>query len=328
MSLDPTVIPGLLLLAAELIALAAVGYIVVRVALRQGDEPAALAQGLAVGPALWGITTNFVLFVLPGLAGAAVGWGIVAIAGVALARRSSRRIRPRPRTVAQFAIAALALIWIALAVRQTAGIGDAETHIGTAASIRAGMFPPELSWSPGMPLRYHFGVDMVAGLLAPPAGPDLAFVLEILGVYFWISLALIMITALKLRGGWPAVIVMAPLLITPGAWTWIGVHLGATKCHARRPRGSDGTLDCRRGVSRRSVLAAATRATAGERRAARSPDARVHVGLRSGGGRTGSGHRNARRIVAATTDDRGVDRVSGFGADGRGPGCVDAVGGY
>ena len=66
MILDPTFLPGLLLLAAELIALAAVGYVVVRVALRQTDERMALAQGLVVGPALWGLIVNFVLHVVPG----------------------------------------------------------------------------------------------------------------------------------------------------------------------------------------------------------------------------------------------------------------------
>ena len=35
MTVDPTVIPGLLLLALELLALAAVGYVVARVGLRQ-----------------------------------------------------------------------------------------------------------------------------------------------------------------------------------------------------------------------------------------------------------------------------------------------------
>ena len=54
LTVDPAVLPGLLLLLAELAALAAVGYVVVRVALRQDDERMALAQGLVVGPALWG----------------------------------------------------------------------------------------------------------------------------------------------------------------------------------------------------------------------------------------------------------------------------------
>ena len=54
MIVDPAVLPGLLLLAAELGVLAAVGFVVARVALRQTDERMALAQGLVIGPALWG----------------------------------------------------------------------------------------------------------------------------------------------------------------------------------------------------------------------------------------------------------------------------------
>ena len=53
MTVDLAVVPGLLLLAAELLALAVVGFIVARVALRQADDRMALAQGLAIGPALW-----------------------------------------------------------------------------------------------------------------------------------------------------------------------------------------------------------------------------------------------------------------------------------
>ena len=77
MIIDPGVLPGLVLLAAELAVLAAVGYVVVRVALRQDDELSALAQGMVVGPALWGIVVNFVMYAVPGLAGAAVGWVLV-----------------------------------------------------------------------------------------------------------------------------------------------------------------------------------------------------------------------------------------------------------
>ena len=46
MPVDPSVIPGLVLLAAELVVLAAVGFVVVRVALGQTDDRMALAQGL------------------------------------------------------------------------------------------------------------------------------------------------------------------------------------------------------------------------------------------------------------------------------------------
>ena len=99
MTVDPAVVPGLLLLALELLARrwktrlrqrAAVGYVVARVALRQSDDRMALAQGLVIGLALWGLLVNFVLHVLPGAAAlgarhaAALGsWVIVLVIGVA-----------------------------------------------------------------------------------------------------------------------------------------------------------------------------------------------------------------------------------------------------
>ena len=127
MTVDLTVIPGLLLLAAELAALAAVGYVVVRVALQQADARLALAQGLVVGPALWGIVVSFALYVLPGLAGAAVGWGIVVTLGGVLAWRAPRPICPQPRVAAGFVVAALAVFWVALASRQTMSVVDPYT---------------------------------------------------------------------------------------------------------------------------------------------------------------------------------------------------------
>ena len=72
MSIDPSIVPGLVLLAAELLVLAAVGFVVVRVALGQTDDRLALAQGLAVGLALWGVIVNVVIYAIPGLAGALV----------------------------------------------------------------------------------------------------------------------------------------------------------------------------------------------------------------------------------------------------------------
>ena len=87
MTVDPTVLPGLLLLAAELLALAAVGYVVARVALRQTDDRLALAQGLVIGPALWGLIVNFILHVLPGMSGALAGWIIVLALAAGLAWR-------------------------------------------------------------------------------------------------------------------------------------------------------------------------------------------------------------------------------------------------
>ena len=223
MTVDPTVVPGLLLLAAELAALAAVGYIVVRVALRQDDERLAVAQGLVVGLALWGLFTNFVLHVVPGLAGAAVGWAVTLALGAILAWRAPEAIRPRPRVLAAYAVAILALFWIGLASRQLLTIPDWEIHLGLSATIRAGGFPPDVSWNPGIPASYHYGVDLLVGLLAPPFGPDLAFMRELLGVYLWTAFALIVVTTLIQRGSMLVGVLLAPLLLTAGAWTLVFV---------------------------------------------------------------------------------------------------------
>ena len=68
MLVDLPVVPGLLLLAGELTALAAVGYAVARVALGQSDDLLALVQGLVIGLALWGVIVNFAVYLVPGLA--------------------------------------------------------------------------------------------------------------------------------------------------------------------------------------------------------------------------------------------------------------------
>ena len=226
MIVDPSVMPGLLLLAAKLAALAAVGYVVVRVALRQGDARAALAQGLVVGPALWGLITNFVLYLVPGLAGAAVGWSVTLVLGAVVAWRARHCIWPRPRTAAAFAAAVLALLWLTLASRQLLESPDPTLHLGLAAWMRAGGFPPEAPWNPGSPVRYHHAVDLLVGLLTPPIGPDLAFVQELLGAYAWSAFALVVVTGLLGRGAWPVALVISPLLLTAGAWTWTNLGGG------------------------------------------------------------------------------------------------------
>ena len=226
MTVDPAVIPGLLLLAAELAVLAAVGFVVARVALRQDDDRMALAQGLVIGLALWGLITNFVLYAVPGLAGAAVGWGLTLILGAVLAWRTRRTISLRPRVAAAFAVAFLVLFWLALASRQLLESPDPMLHLGLAAWIRAGGFPPELPWNPGLVVRYHYAADLLVGLLTPPVGPDLAFVQELLGAYAWTSLALVVATALLRRGSWRVALVIAPLLLTAGAWTWTSLGGG------------------------------------------------------------------------------------------------------
>ena len=239
MTVDLAVVPGLALLASELIVLAAFGYVVVRVVLRQDSKGMAMAQGLVVGPALWGLLTNFVLYAVPGLAGAAVGWTIILAAGAALTWRNPDLVRVRPRTVAGFAAATVALLWVALASRQLMGISHPGLHLGLSASIRAGAFPPELPWNPGEPLRYHYGPDLLVGLLAPPSGPDLALVTELISALSWASFVLVVTTALLRRAPPMAVAVLAPLLLANGLWTW-GSPVGGAILHGPIPAGLPG----------------------------------------------------------------------------------------
>ena len=79
-----------------------------------------------------------------------------------------------------------------------------------------------LPWNPSQPAPYHYGIDMLVGLLAPPAGPDLAFVNELLGAYIWTSLALVVGARIFKLGGWVGALALGPLLLTAGAWTLHG----------------------------------------------------------------------------------------------------------
>ena len=219
MTVDGAVVPGLLFLLAEFAALAAVGFVVVRAALRETDDRVALAQGLVVGPAIWGVVVNFVMYAIPGMAGAVAGWIFVLALAAVLVWRASKPVRPRLRTAAGFALAAVALFWLALASRQLTIIPDADLHLGMAASIREGGFPPEVPWNPWAPALYHYGSNIFRGLLAPPFGPDLAFAEEVLGAYAWICLVVVVATALLRRASGFAVLAVVPLLLTIGAWT-------------------------------------------------------------------------------------------------------------
>ena len=221
MTVDLTVIPGLLLLGAELLALAAVGYVVARVALRQTDDRLALAQGLVIGLALWGLSVNFVLHLLPGLAGTLASWIIILALAGALASRDPATLRIPPRTLAGFTVAALALFWVVLASRQLLSIVDQHVHLSLAASIREGIYPPEFPWTPGVPAPYHYGPNLLVALLAPPGGPDLAFTTELMDAYAWISLALILIATVARFGTWITVIAICPLFLSFGLWTQV-----------------------------------------------------------------------------------------------------------
>ena len=221
MTLDPTVLPGLLLLAAQLLALSTVGYIVARVALRQRDNRLALAQGLAIGPALWGLTVNFVLYALPGQAGAVAAWGIVLALGAGLAWRAPFQIRLPLHTAAGFAVATLVVFWAVLACRQLVSIVDAYLQLGLAASIRAGSFPPVFPWQPGEHAPYHYGVNLLVALLAPPFGPDPAFTTELIDTFVWTTFAMVLAATVLRYGSWLAVAVSCPLLLSLGLWTQV-----------------------------------------------------------------------------------------------------------
>ena len=223
MIVDPAVVPGLLLLFAEVVALAAVGYVVVRVVLRQADEQMALAQGLVVGLALWGLVVNFVLYLVPGLAGAVIGWGVMLALGAVLTWRAPHSIGPRPRVAAGFAVAVLTLFGVALAGRQLIPIPDASINLGLAAFIHAGGFPPELPWNPGTWVRYHHGTNLLVGLLAPPTGrPDLPFAFELLGAYSWTAFVVVVATALLQRASVFSVLLMVPLMLGSNLWSDYG----------------------------------------------------------------------------------------------------------
>ena len=185
MSVDLSVLPGLVLLVLELLTLASVGFVLSRLVLRQSDERMALAQGMVIGPAVWGLLANFTLHVVPGLAGALVAWLIVVALGAGLAWFRRSKLRLSVRTLSGFAVTTLALFWIALAARQLLKIPDEEIHLGLSALIRAGNWPPVIPWNPWIPAPYHYGVDMGVGLLSPPFGPNLALTTELLSAFAW-----------------------------------------------------------------------------------------------------------------------------------------------
>ncbi|MCY3959010.1 MAG: hypothetical protein OXG65_12035 [Chloroflexi bacterium] len=223
MTVDPTVIPGLLLLAAELLALGGVGFVVARVVLRQTDDRLALAQGLVIGPAAWGLLANALLHPFPGRAGALAAWLIILTLAAALVWRA----RPAPsvtrRTFVGFVLIFLAVFLIALAARQSLITSDAYLRFGLGASIQAGVWPPALPWNPWQPIPYHYGASLLAALLAPPEGPNLAFLTEVLDAYAWSSLMLLVGALLLQRGGWLGGLIFAPLLLSAGAWTQLNV---------------------------------------------------------------------------------------------------------
>lgn len=186
----------MLILTLELLVLASVGFVVARTALGQLDNRTALAYGLVIGPVLFGLTVNTVWHALPGMGGAIASWLLILALGAGLVRRAPHALTIPPRTVVGFTAATLAVFWIALASRQALSIPDVDVHLGPAAYIHAGGWPPIAPWNPGQPLIYHYGTDLLTGILTPPFGPDLPFTTEILSAYIWSSFFLVIFTAL------------------------------------------------------------------------------------------------------------------------------------
>ncbi len=221
MTIDPQVLPGLMLLATEFLALAAIGFVVVRVALRQRDARMALAQGMVVGPAVWGLTANFVLYLFPGLAGALASWIVTLAISAGLAWRARQTLRMSSRVLVVFGMVTLALFWVALSSRQMIVTPDVETHRGLAATLRAGAYPPTFPWVPDVPAAYHHGVALLVALLSPPFGPDLAFVTEFLSAYVWTGFVLVVATSLLRYGGRVSALTLTPLLLSQGLTTLV-----------------------------------------------------------------------------------------------------------
>ena len=221
MTVDPAVLPGLLLLALELLALTALGYVVSRIALRQSDDLLALAQGMVIGPTLWGLTANFALHLLPGHLGAAAGWVVVLGVAGALAWRRPQSLPVSVGSLVGIVAAALALGWIGLAGWQAqTGAPDA-VHLGLSAQIQAGGWPPTLPWNPWEPVSYHYGVDVLIALLASPIGPELPLTTDVFGAFVWAGFALNVGAVLRRSGGWVPGLVLTPLLLSAGAWTLV-----------------------------------------------------------------------------------------------------------
>ncbi|MCY3748829.1 MAG: hypothetical protein OXG64_05985 [Chloroflexi bacterium] len=225
MTVDPAVLPGLLFFMLQLIALAVFGVVVARAALRQTEDGVALAQGVVIGPALWGLCVNSVLPVFPGTAAAAIGWVVILVVGAALVRHAPQTLRMSPRTLATFTAATVALFWAMLASRQLLKVPDPELHLWLSAYIQAGGWPPITSWNPESPAYYHHGVDLLVGLLTPPVGPNSVFVTELIGAYAWTGFALLVAVALLKRSGWLIALTLSLLLLTDGSWTLHGAEL-------------------------------------------------------------------------------------------------------
>ena len=183
MTVDPSVVPGLLFLLAELAALAAVGYVVVRVGAARDRRPGRAGAGSRRRTGYLGRRSQSHYVCAAGDA-----------RGLSRAGYSCWRWRPswsgaapeaiRPRLRVAAAILRLRL-WRSFgsALASQADVDSTHTRFTLGCPHRYVRADSHRS-CPGTrasPAPYHYGVDMLVGLLAPPFGPDLAFMMEMSG---------------------------------------------------------------------------------------------------------------------------------------------------
>ncbi len=218
---DVGLLPGLLLIALELAAIAILGYVVVRGLLGQAPGYLAASQGLIVGLALWGLLLNAAFYVAPGPIGVALAWLAAAVLTGLLIWK--KRVEPRPglSTGAIFSAICLPIFWISLSARQLLWIPDIGAHVPLTASMMAGNFPPAFPWNPNEAANYHYGPDLIIGGLE--AGTGLGYVLttELLGAFSVTALFLIVGCLLSRSRSLSSSILTVPLMLSAGAWTLV-----------------------------------------------------------------------------------------------------------
>jgi hypothetical protein len=101
----------------------------------------------------------------------AASWsGVIAGAGVALIWRRGPRAPPEPRPSARvdgwaIAIAALGLVLVVWTALHGCFWDESNSHFGLVLSVARGVIPAEHPLFPGEPFRYHYGFDVLAGLV-------------------------------------------------------------------------------------------------------------------------------------------------------------------
>ena len=219
--IDVGLLPGLLLFALELAAIAVFGYVVVRGLLGQAPGYLAAFQGLIVGLALWGLLLNAAFYVAPGAIGVVLAWSAAAVLAAVLIWK--KRVQPRPAlsTAAIFAAICLPIFWISLSARQLLWIPDIGAHVPLTASMMAGNFPPAFPWNPNEAAHYHYGPDLVIGGLEAGTGLGYVLVTELLGAFSVTALFLIVGGLLNRNRSLSSSILIAPLMLSAGAWTLV-----------------------------------------------------------------------------------------------------------